>query len=416
MEKKSRKPEKPLSIERIEVYQIEAKPYEIPDPGCHGLYLRVLPSGGKSWAFRYSMGGRVSRVSLGLWPSVTIDQARTKAAVLHGKVRNLEDPASAIKKQKAEALTVSDLWKRFDEEHTATKRPATQKGYRHYGKKYILPELGRMIVQDLGLAQVKDLQRKAAKTSDRAANYTIAVLSVLLSFAEQDGIIPPGSNPCQAVKRKPEKPKQRFLDEDERNLVWDAIEKLETDGAEVVISEKQGKIFYRLATAPGAALRLLMLTGCRYSEVLHLRWEEIAVRDEEGNAIAVLTEHKTMARGDRLVMLSPEALEVIKTMPKHKLSPFVFAGGGKDGTIGNTLGQAWRAVRHLAGLEDVRIHDLRHTFASVAIAQGTTLEQTGQLLGHSTPATTKRYAHLIEKAARENLAKVTPGLVRKKKA
>ena len=128
MEKKSRRPARPLSIERIEQYQREAKPYEVPDPGCHGLYLRVLPSGGKSWAFRYSMGGRVSRVSLGLWPSVTLDQARTQAAVLYGKVRNLEDPASTIKKQKAEALTVSDLWKRFDEEHTALKRPATQKG------------------------------------------------------------------------------------------------------------------------------------------------------------------------------------------------------------------------------------------------------------------------------------------------
>lgn len=415
-QKVSRRPDKPLSIDRVEAYLKEAKAYEVPDPGCHGLYLRVLPSGGKSWAFRYSMGGRPSRVSLGLWPSVSLDQARAKASTLHGKVRNLEDPASAIKKQKAEALTVSDLWKRFETEHIDTKRPATQKGYKHYGKKYILPELGRLNVQDVGLAQVKGLQRKAARTSDRAANYTIAVMSRFLSFAEEDGIIPPGSNPCQAVTRKPEKPRQRFLDGAEVERVWECLEVLETTGAEVVIAEQQGKITYHLAPAAAAAIKVLLLTGCRYSEVLHLKWDEIAVRDEEGNAVAVLTEHKTMSRGDRLVVLSPEALEVIQSIPRHRLSPFVFAGAGKDGTIGNTLAQSWRAVRYLAGLEDVRIHDLRHTFASVAIARGATLEQTGQLLGHSTPATTKRYAHLIEDAARANLAKVTPGLVRRKKS
>jgi integrase len=345
-----------------------------------------------------------------------LDQARSKAAVLHGKVRNLEDPAAAIKKQKAEAMNVSDLWVRFDAEHIATKRPTTQKGYRHYAKKYILPELGRMIVQDVGLAQVKDLQRRAAKTSDRAANYTIAVMSRFMSFAEEDGIIPPGSNPCQAVTRKPEKPRQRFLDGEEIERVWSAIETLEGEGAKVTIAASRGPIHYKIHPAPAAALQVLLLTGCRYSEVLHLRWDEIAVRDEEGNAVAVLTEHKTMSRGDRLVVLSPEALEIIKSIPRHSLSPYVFAGGGKDGTIGNSLGQAWRAVRDLAGLPGVRIHDLRHTFASVAIASGATLEQTGQLLGHSTPQTTKRYAHLIEEAARANLAKVTPGLLRKKKA
>lgn len=414
MTRKTRKPDKPLSRERIEAYLPEAKPYEVPDPGAHGLNLRVLPSGAKSWAFRYSLGGRVSRVSLGLWPSVSLDQARAKAATLHGRVRNFEDPASVLKKQKAEALTISKLWERFEVEHIATKRPATQKGYKHYGKRYILPDLGRLLVQDVGLAQVKDLQRRAAKTSNRAANYTLAVLSRLLSFAEEDGIIPPGSNPCQAVTRKPERPRQRFLDREELDRVWEAIETLETTGARVTVAPSRGPVLYHLHPAPAAALKLLMLTGCRYSEVLHLRWDQITLREEDGSGVAVLTEHKTMARGDRLVMLSPEAMAIIKALPKHRLSPFVFSGGGKDGTIANTLAQAWRAVRDLAGLPDVRLHDLRHTFASVAIARGATLEQTGQLLGHSTPATTKRYAHLVEEAARENLAKVTPGLKKRK--
>ena len=412
MPKKTRKPDKPLSRERVEAYQPEATPYEVPDPGAHGLTLRVLPSGAKSWAFRYSLGGRVSRVSIGLWPSVTLDQARAKAATLHGRVRNHEDPVAVLKKQKAEALTITKLWDRFEDEHIATKRPSTQKGYKHYGKRYIIPELGRLLVQDVGLAQVKDVQRQAARTSNRAANYTLAVLSKLLAFAEEDGIIPPGSNPCQAVTRKPETPRQRFLSREELDRVWEAIETLETVGAKVTVAPSRGPVRYHLHPAPAAALKLLLLTGCRYSEVLHLRWSQITKREDGG--LATLTEHKTMARGDRLVMLSPEAMEILESLPKHRLSPFVFAGAGKDGTIANTLSHAWRAVRDLAGLPGVRIHDLRHTFASVAIARGATLEQTGQLLGHSTPATTKRYTHLVEEAARENLAKVTPGLKKRK--
>jgi integrase len=164
-----------------------------------------------------------------------------------------------------------------------------------------------------------------------------------------------------------------------------------------------------LPPLPGAALRLLILTGARKGEILGLKWTDLDLAQSR----AVLSDHKTISRGDRLLYLPPEGVAILDALPKHT-SPYVFAGSGKHGTLGSTLDHAWRRVRELAGLPGVRIHDLRHTFASLAIAGGLTLEQAGQLLGHSSPATTKRYSHLVDEAARANVAKVAGALARRR--
>lgn len=410
-ERKSRRPSKPLTREMVEAYQPEPKVYEVPDPGCHGLYLRVMPTGKRSWAFRYSVGGRTARVSMGMYPEVTIQQARAKAARFHGDVRNLEDPAAKVKAEKSAWVTVSDLWKDFDEDHIKEKRPSTQKGYRHYGTTYILPYIGRMRVQDIDPAVVAEVQKRAAKLSNRAANYTIAVLSKLLSFARQRGVSFKDGNPCEAVPRKPTSQRHRYLRSDEIDRVWRALEILEDAGAEVVLAESRGKVFVKLPLPVATALRVLILTGCRRSEVCRLKWSEIEVRGEmEG--VATLLEHKTMSRGPKRVMLTEEVMQAIKRMPVHTDSEFVFAGEGKDGTIAGSLYQGWRAVRYLAKVQDVTLHDLRHTYASMAITAGLTLEQTGQLLGHSTSTTTKRYAHLVDEAGLENAARAAAKITR----
>lgn len=387
MDKKIRKPEKKFSREFIEGLAPEEKRFEVPDPGCHGLYLRVQPTGTKSWVFRYSIVGHTSRVFLGPWPAVTIDQARAESFALAGRVAKQEDPASRRKIEKANTTTVTELAKRFDEEHIATLRTTTQRGYRHYLKAHVLPALGRLRLQDVGLAQVADL-KASLKGHPRTANYSIAVLSVMLAFAEEQGLRPPGSNPCAAVKRYKETRKQRFLDPGEILALRDALTTLEDAG--------------EILPLPAAAIRLILLTGARHSEILHLRWEHVDLAAGR----ALLVEHKTMARGDRMLYLPMEAIPLLKSLPKHKLSPFVFAGEGKDGTIGSSLRHAWDLVRSKAGLDDVRIHDLRHTFASLGIASGLTLEQVGQLLGHSSPATTARYSHLVDESAKANVNQI----------
>lgn len=383
-----------MKREDIKKFTPREKEYQVQDDEVRGLVLRVFPSGKKSWAFRYSLGDRDRRVSIGGWPELTLDQARARAAQFYGEVRNRKDPAQVVKQEKADRMTVAKLIERFTAEHVEKLRPSTQRGYKHYLDHYIKPMLGTMLLREVALADCKAVQRRASGMSARTGNYTVAVLSKLLSWAEEEGLRVPGSNPCQAIKRATEKPRQRFLTEAEIQRVWAALDEVE------------------LSPLPRAAIQLLLLTGCRHSEILRMKWSQIK------DGVLTLTEHKTMARGDRVVLLSEDAQAILKQLPKHKLSKhklskFVFAGRGKDGTIGGSLDKAWQEVRKKAKLPGVRLHDLRHTFASMAVASGMTLEQTGQLLGHSTPATTKRYAHLVQDKARESLESIP---VKRKKA
>ncbi len=391
----------------IEGLTPEPARYEMRDTRAPGLRIRVSPSGVLAWAFCYSLMGREARVTIGRYPAISIEAARSRALELGGQVQKGQDPAAVAKVERAKTLTLEQLSELYVAEELPKLKPSTVRGYTHYINDWILPELGKLRLQDIGLAQVTDLKRhilaqagksKTARKPNhkRTVNYVLAVLSRLLSYAEETGVRPVGSNPCQAVTREKEVRRQRFLTPDDVEMLFSTIAAMEEEG--------------KLQPLPAAGLRLVLLTGGRYSEVLNLKWEHL---DVEGGRVA-LPEHKTDGRGERMIYLSGEAVTILKALPQHVLSPFIFAGRGKNGTIGGSLDHAWRDVRERAGLWGVRLHDLRHTFASLAIASGLTLEQTGQLLGHSTPQTTKRYAHLLDDAARQNVETATSLMQRKK--
>ena len=212
-----------------------------------------------------------------------------------------------------------------------------------------------------------------------AANRVLALLSKMFNLAEQWGLRPDGSNPCRHVERYRERRMERFLSAEE-------LARLGT-----VLAEAE-----RTATLPAsviAALRLLIFTGARLGEVLGLRWEHV---DFE-RACLRLPESKT---GAKTIYLSPPALEVLQTLRHGSDSPWVLPGRVPGKPL-IELRKAWYRIRAKAGLDDVRLHDLRHSFASVGAAAGQSLPVIGALLGHTQAATTQRYAHLAADPLRE---------------
>ena len=390
--RKTRRPARPLNRESVESYQAEPKQYEVPDPKCPGLYLRVMPSGAKSWTFRWSRGNFDKRLCIGRWPSTTVEQARVRAGALQSRRGGGEDPAEVQKAKQTSGTTITDLAERFRREHFPRIKPRTIQDYEWLLEKWILPALGGVRVAELSRDQVAAWHSSNGRAK-RTANHALAVLSKMLSLSIRWGMRE--NNPCQGQERYRETKRQRYLDPVELASVVAAIGRLERSG--------------EITAASSTALRLLLLTGARRSEIRGLLWDDV---DPSGSA--KLRYHKTIGRGERVVMLPPEASKILKRLVHHDDNPHVFAGQGDDGTIGSTLDCAWRIVRASAGVPDVRLHDLRHTYASMGVASGLTLAQVGQLLGHSTPATTQRYAHLVKdeakKAAVKAAAKVTAAM------
>ena len=204
------------------------------------------------------------------------------------------------------------------------------------------------------------------------------------SLAEAWGVAPPGGNPCRFVIRYKEEMRERFLSEDEYRRVGRALRALEAKG--------------RLAARAAAALRLVMLTGCRKGEILTLRWDDI----DRGAGEIRLRDAKT---GARKVVLTPAALRVLSGVERSGRSAWVFASTRRGQRL-STLTPYWHFVRAHAGVEDVRIHDLRHSFASRALALGENLTMIGRLLGHADVGSTARYAHLARDAEKVAVARV----------
>jgi integrase len=208
----------------------------------------------------------------------------------------------------------------------------------------------------------------------KQANSTLAMLSKLFGWAEKHGLRPDGSNPCRHVDKYREGRRERFLSQAELASLGDALREAEQDK--------------RCSQWVIAAIRLLIFTGARRNEILTLRWEHVS--GEHG--CLMLPDSKT---GRKAVHLSPPALDVLHTIPRLEGNPYVICGE-KPGRHLVNLEKPWRRIRKAAKLDDVRLHDLRHSFASVAASGGQSLVVIGKMLGHSQPATTARYAHLAD--------------------
>jgi len=341
------------------------------DDEVPGFGLRLKPSGRRSYIIQYRTKGRVSkRYTIGPHGVYTVEKAREKARRLLQAVRDGRDPA-AEKEDALVAPTVAKLAERYLEEHAEAKKKASSiRSDRLNLRNHILPELRQRPVAEVGRADVMKLRHKMRATPG-ASNRVLALLSKMFSLAEKWGWRPDGSNPCRHVERYGENKMERFLSVDELRRLGDVL--AEADRTQTV------------SLSAIAAIRLLVFTGCRVSEILTLEWRHV----DEVQSCLRLPDSKT---GAKVVHLNAPTLEILAGIEKRDGNPHVIAGRG-EGPLQN-LRRPWLEIRKSAELGDVRLHDLRHSFASVAVAGGLSLPVIGGLLGHTQPQTTARYAHL----------------------
>ncbi|WP_171172785.1 site-specific integrase [Ruegeria sp. HKCCA0370] len=374
-----------LTKRAVEALPVEAKDYFVWDSQIAGFGVRVMPSGAKTYQAQYRKGGRTRRVSIGRHGKITVDEARKLAKELMGQVAKGENPAEEIA-QHRRAPTVAALCERFFDTHVKERcKPSTQGEYRRAIDLFIVPAIGSFKVVDVERKDIAELHHKF-RDKPYQANRTLGVLSKMFNLAEIWGLRPDGSNPCRHVPKYREEKRERFLNQDELQRLGQALTDAERDGSE--------------SPFVVAAFRLLILTGCRLGEIQTLQWSFITDTGME------LPDTKT---GARRIPLPQPARAVLSALPRLPDNPYVITGA-VPGHYATDLQKPWRRIRKRAGLNDVRIHDLRHTYASNAVSSGMPIQMVGRLLGHSQIQTTMRYAHLaddpVRQAAEENASRL----------
>ena len=350
-----------------------------------GFGVRVYPSGRKVYVVQSRAQGGPRRVTLGTHGELTTTQARLRAAQAIDRIKRGEEPAAPPAQAGA---TIADLAARYLSAHVAQNCNAHTAGiYRGSLENHILPEFGMMPLAMVETAHVAALHYRLRETP-RAANRALSVLSKMFSLACAWGLVADGTNPCRGVRKYKEKKRERFLTRDEYRRL----------GMALVEAEAEAEIEGAVSPYAIAALRLLMLTGCRLNEILTLRWDDI---DRTAGEFR-LRDGKT---GARMVPLTPTAETVLAGIARVQGNPWVIVGK-KPGTHLSTITADWYRLRAHAGLNDVRIHDLRHSYASRALAAGESLSMIGKLLGHADIQSTARYAHLARETERLSAARV----------
>ncbi len=366
------------------------------DSVVRGFGLRITSAGIKSYVLQYRLvGGRGTasrRYTIGKHGSPwTAESARAEAERLLREIKAGRDPA-AVKAAKRTAPTINDLCDEYLAEGTAAKKPSTLRVDKGRIQCHIRPLLGQKRVEDLSQADVErflldvkngktaiseprnDDERKPGslpKGGSGAAAQSVILLGAMLSFAVRRGMR--SDNPAHGVKKPKVRKMERFLCETEIGALAKAIRHFETRAGNPHIA---------------AAIRLLLLTGCRKSELLSLRWENVDLK----RACIMLPDSKT---GRKPIYLNEPAIGIFKSIPRIDGNPYVIVGA-KAGSCLVNIDKAWVEIRATARLPSLRLHDLRHSFASVAVAGGMSLPIIGALLGHRESSTTSRYAHLAD--------------------
>jgi integrase len=402
-----------LTKRAVDAVEASEKDVHVWDDEIGGFGMKVTPKGRKVFIYQYRFPagrrGRTRRCTIGRLGDVTPDHARKRARVLAAAVADGRGPYEEELEHRQSAaaeMTMTKLarsWLNgFRAQVRAGERSArTLADYESIAERVLLPLIGRRRAKSLTRQDVQQLKATLTERHGTAsANLALRALSTLLSHGVE--IAQLATNSATGQGQFTTKKRERFLSEVELARLGDALRRAEAEGLPPAPQERGNSCSPRTALVPTspvaiAAIRLLLFSGMRKGEVLGLKWAEIDSQRRE----IVLTEHKTSRKtGVKRVPLTPEVESVLETAKRWRTSVFVFPGK-KPGTAFVGISKVWDRIRCAANLRDVRLHDLRHTYASLAVSQGMSLPLVGSLLGHADAATTSRYAHLHDDPRRQ---------------
>jgi len=385
------------------------KRIEISCSSVRGLLIRVLPTGKKVFLYRERRNGRDTKVRIGLFgdgsgDTVTLAQAREQAAhlaVAEGANGHTDvTPTKAVAPEES-TISFADLVSEFSRRHVETEalRSSTRKNYRKALEESLLA-FGPRPLNSIRFADVEEFHRQNSHRQSAANNY-IRVLHLMFEKAVQWEMFE-RRNPAHGIKLFKENKRKRYLTAEERHALDSVLHE-----ALQRYSPRSGRKGPWARWSHVYAIRLLLLTGMRLSEVLSLRWSWISAERLE----VILPDSKT---GQSVRPISPAVLDLLTELKPYKRVgvPLVVYGQNAQQIDPASLRAAWSRLRTAAGLDDVRLHDLRHSAASDAISSGCTLQEVGAILGHKTPGTTARYAHLSSRAAKAAAKRMTDSIAK----
>lgn len=358
------------------------------DPKIPGLGQMILPSGVRTWYLRYrEPSGRQCTHKIGRAGIVSRTMAREEAHKLLAAVAQGQAPTSA-RQELRRSPNMLQLLERIKAEHWRKLRPGSVTNNELIWRLHLLPVFGGMKVAEIQQRHVAEWFNRASLDRPVRANRCLEVLSKAFNLAELWELRPLGSNPCTRIASNSERKRRRYLSRDELGRLFTALDAFGSTPTR-----------WRFAQL----IRLLLLTGCRLREIMHAQWSWI---DHDAAILTIPPEaHKTGQDGsERKVHLPPAAQEILSELRKSSNREWVIQGDGDGPLVG--YGRLWRALLADAGITGLRVHDLRHSFASFGVSAGLTLPQIGGLLGHASPMTTARYAHLADEAAASAAARV----------
>lgn len=343
------------------------------DTEVKGFGLRVQPSGRRSYIYKFrTPDGRRRNRKIGDPEKITAEAARR---VVQGMVLDTALGKIVIDDTpKQKSITMGKLCDLYLRDYARLhKKPKSVEDDNRYIEKEIKPRLGSKTLTEI---RSKDIVKIHSAMSDKPikANRLLALLSKIFNLAEEWEYRDANTNPTQHIRKYKETPRERFLTQDEMATL------------ELTLSEAEAE--HLVSSSVIHALRVLLMTGARLQEVLTMKWEYF---DFENGKIH-LPDSKS---GKKTIWLSDRAQEYIDAIPHKRGNPYVFPGQRTGSRLVN-LQKPWRKLRAIAGIEDVRIHDLRHTYASLAVSQNLSLPIVGKLLGHKSTKSTERYAHLYD--------------------
>lgn len=345
-----------------------------------GFGIRVTAAGARSFVLTYrTRGGRERRCTIGQFPVWQTRAAREEAKRLKLQIDQGRDPLAELQADR-EAPTVADLCNRFVEDELPRKAPRTRRDCLSMIRREVLPHVRHLKVSEVTFSDIDGLHRKITRRGKLyLANRVVSLLSKTFNLSIKWGWRT--DNPCRGVERNYEVKRQRYLTGSEIACLTEALATYEDQQAADIV-------------------RLLLLTGARSKEVFGMRWDQVDLEAGAWTKPAATTKQKREHR----VPLSAPACQVLSRQPRGE-SPFVFPGPGRAGHR-ESVRKPWAKLCQSASIAGVRVHDLRHSYASLLASSGFSLPMIGALLGHTQPATTARYAHLLDEPLRQATERV----------